>query len=328
MGLSWMPVIVVRAAFQSRPLDNLGTRLKNTIGQDVTFFHNRADAPSGTPMRICFSSDFHGRRMLYDQLGELLRREQPELVILGGDMFPDGQDRDPGGTQAAFVRDELAPMVDTWTRAVPGLAVACVMGNHDWLCTEAVVRSQQDAGRWVLLELQRVWNCKGVNFLGCPYSPPSPHWVKDYERLDMDGDRVPQFEGAVWATENGEIREVVAQQYFRGRPTLAAEFAAAAIPDDPWILIAHAPPHDTNLDRLPNLDYPIGSKAVRWFVEARQPLCALHGHVHESPIVTGSYLDEVGGVLCINPGQAHERLHAVLFDTERPRETLRHTVFA
>jgi len=291
-------------------------------------FHDEASAPSAATMRICYSSDFHGSGTLYDQLETLLRREQPDLVILGGDMFPDGEDHDPAGTQAAWVRGRLGPRIEGWKRAVPGLAVACLMGNHDWLGTEVVVRAEQDAGRFTLLELQRVWRYNGVNFLGCPLSPPTPHWVKDYERLDTDSDKVPDFGGPVWATEADEIREVNAAEYFRRKPPLAAEFAAAPTPRDPWILVAHAPPCDTKLDKLPNLDYPIGSKAVRDFIEARRPLCALHGHVHESPAATGSYFDEVGGVLCINPGQSHERLQAVLFDTEQPRATLRHTVLA
>jgi Icc-related predicted phosphoesterase len=279
-------------------------------------------------MRICFSSDFHGSHTLYDQLEALLRREKPDLVILGGDIFPEGQDHDPASTQAAFVRAQLVPRVTAWRQAVRGLAVACLMGNHDWRRTETAVRAAEDAGGFTLLELQRVWSCNGVNFLGCPFSPPTPHWVKDYERLDTSSDAVPDFGSAIWATESERIREVDAEEHFRGKPAIAAELAAAATPDEPWILVAHAPPCDTKLDKLPNLDYPIGSKAVRDFIESRRPLCALHGHVHESPAVTGSYFDEVGGVLCINPGQSHEHLHAVLFDTERPRATLRHTVFA
>jgi Icc-related predicted phosphoesterase len=279
-------------------------------------------------MRICFASDFHGRPVLYDQLEDLLRRERPDLVILGGDMLPDGQEHDPSGTQAAWVHGALAPRIDAYRQAAPGLQVACCMGNHDWLHSEAAVRAEQDAGRLILLRMQRVWNHRGVNFLGCPYSPPSPHYVKDYERLDMAGDALPDFDCAVLVTGENGVRELTVEEHFRGHPALDEELTTTVTPDDPWILVAHAPPHDTKLDHLPNLDRPIGSRAVRRFVESRRPLCALHGHVHESAEVTGTYYDEIGGVLCINPGQAHERLHAVLFNTSHPRASLRHTVFA
>jgi Icc-related predicted phosphoesterase len=278
-------------------------------------------------MRICLASDFHGSRTLYEQLEALLRDERPELVILGGDMLPDGQEHDPDGTQAAWVREVLAAWVGRVRAAAPELAVACCMGNHDWLRSEEALRFEQQAGCLVLLEMQRVWVHKGVRFVGCPFSPPSPHFAKDYERLDTAVDDLPAFDCAVLATGADGIRELTVEEHFLGRPTIEAELTAIATPEQPWVLVAHAPPYDTKLDRLPNLDDPIGSKAVRRFIESRQPLCALHGHVHESPQVTGACCDDIGGVPCINPGQGHEQLHAVLFDSDQPRASLRHTVF-
>ena len=279
-------------------------------------------------MRICYTSDLHGRDMLYDQLAELLRQEQPDLAILGGDMLPDGDDHDPDGTQAAWVHAHLRPRLELWKRALPDLTFAFLMGNHDWLRSEQAVRAEQDAGLLTVLEVNRIWSCQGVKFLGCPLSPPTPHWVKDYERLDENGDAVPDFGGSVWATGPDGIGEVNAEQHFRTRPSMAAELARATVPPEPWILVAHTPPYDTGLDRLPNVDYPIGSKAVRAFVESNRPLCALHGHVHESPEVTGHWANDVSGVLCINPGQKHEQLHAVCFDTDRLRGSLWHTVLS
>ena len=42
---------------------------------------------------------------------------------------------------------------------------------------------------------------------------------------------------------------------------------------------------------------PVGSTAVRGFIEAAQPLLGLHGHVHEGK---GSAM--IGRTLCVNPG--------------------------
>jgi predicted phosphodiesterase len=52
-------------------------------------------------MRICFTSDLHGATGLYAQLDDLLRSAAPNVVILGGDLFPDGEQHDPRGTQGA-----------------------------------------------------------------------------------------------------------------------------------------------------------------------------------------------------------------------------------
>jgi Icc-related predicted phosphoesterase len=80
------------------------------------------------------------------------------------------------------------------------------------------------------------------------------------------------------------------------------------------IAVIHPPPFDTPLDRAPGIDeefvvqmesgtpklVPVGSKAVRAFIEGKQPLLALHGHVHESKAA-----HSIGRTLCINPGSEY-----------------------
>jgi Icc-related predicted phosphoesterase len=44
----------------------------------------------------------------------------------------------------------------------------------------------------------------------------------------------------------------------------------------------------------------VGSIAVRDFIEQRQPLLGLHGHVHESKAG-----QRIGSTLCLNPGSEY-----------------------
>lgn len=277
-------------------------------------------------MRICFTSDLHGAPKLYEQLEEMLRAETPDLLILGGDLLPDGERDDPLGTQVTYLEHVFMPRVATWRAAAPRLAVACIVGNHEWSCSRDALKAHHDAGRIVLLDYRRPWHHQGLTLLGYDCTPATPHWVKDFERLDLPGDPIPEFGGVVWDAAGQCVREVDLRQHFGGGPTMVQELAQVPPAQHPWLLVAHAPPYDSKLDRLAKVPVPIGSRAVRRFIEERQPLCALHGHVHESPLVTGSFADRVGATLCINPGQDHDRLYAVLFDAERPAQTLRHTV--
>jgi Icc-related predicted phosphoesterase len=80
------------------------------------------------------------------------------------------------------------------------------------------------------------------------------------------------------------------------------------------IVVIHPPPFDTPLDHAPAIDdefvvqmesgapklVPVGSTAVRAFVESQQPLLGLHGHVHESKAA-----ECIGRTLCINPGSEY-----------------------
>ena len=278
-------------------------------------------------MRICHTSDLHGDARLYQQLEDLLRAEPPDLLILGGDLLPDGERDDPLGTQVAFLERVLMLRVAVWKAAAPRLSVACVAGNHESACAWDALQTHHDAGRIVLLDFRRLWQRAGVSLLGYSSTPATPHWGKDFERLDMPGDPIPSFAGVAWDAGRRCVCAVDLVQHFGGRATIAEELAQAPVAPDPWILVAHTPPYDSALDRLSNVPAPIGSRAVRRFIEERRPLVALHGHCHESPILTGRYAERVGTTLCINPGQGDTRLHAVLFESERPAETLRHTVF-
>jgi Icc-related predicted phosphoesterase len=74
-----------------------------------------------------------------------------------------------------------------------------------------------------------------------------------------------------------------------------------------------------------------GSRSIKTFIERNQPLLTLHGHIHESPEISGAYIDRIGETLSVNPGQSAwsggdlVKLHAVTFEMENIEETLAHT---
>lgn len=63
-----------------------------------------------------------------------------------------------------------------------------------------------------------------------------------------------------------------------------------------WVLVTHAPPHGTKLDQIPEGTH-VGSKSIRKFIEQKQPLLALCGHVHEA-----RNTEKLGRTLMVNPG--------------------------
>jgi uncharacterized protein len=73
-------------------------------------------------------------------------------------------------------------------------------------------------------------------------------------------------------------------------------------------MICHTPPYDTRLDRLVN-GTPVGSPAVRRFIETRRPDVAVVGHIHE-----GRGIDTVGDTVVVNPGAFREGGYVVIDD--------------
>ena len=72
------------------------------------------------------------------------------------------------------------------------------------------------------------------------------------------------------------------------------------------VLIAHAPPHATACDRLHN-GTPVGSTAVREFIEEHQPDLCICGHIHEA-----KGTDRLGRTLIINTGTLGSGGYAVI----------------
>lgn len=277
-------------------------------------------------MKICFASDLHGNPELYEQLERLVVDARPSLLILGGDLLLDGDPADPVASQRWHVREQFMPRIDRLRDRLDGLGVACIMGNHDWLPTEIELAHHHREGRIVLLSLEHPWTHGGIAFLGYSRTPPTPWWVKDFERLDLPTDPLPRSGGSAWNVSEERVWTRTAEQHYRSHPAMASDLAAAPTLRGRWIFVSHTPPRDTALDLLPHVDRPVGSRAVRAFIEHRQPLCALHGHIHESPAISGAYFESLGATLCVNPGQGLSRLHAVLFDADDPAGSLRHTV--
>jgi Icc-related predicted phosphoesterase len=91
------------------------------------------------------------------------------------------------------------------------------------------------------------------------------------------------------------------------------------------IFLFHGPPYETKLDRAANdgkmidhvpLDLHVGSIAVRGFIEQRQPLLTLHGHVHESARLTGSWRDRIGRTHLFGAAHDDAELALVRFEIE------------
>jgi Icc-related predicted phosphoesterase len=68
------------------------------------------------------------------------------------------------------------------------------------------------------------------------------------------------------------------------------------IKKDKVILVTHAPPYNTKVDRINgNL---CGNKSIRNFISEVKPVLAVCGHLHE----TAGKRDKIGKTLVINPG--------------------------
>lgn len=264
-------------------------------------------------MIICFTTDLHGRTNLFEQTVELLQRATPDLLIFGGDILPDADMSDPSPGQVGFVAGYFTNWLTGLRHELPACQVAIIYGNHDWLCSVEPLEALESQGLLTILRPDRAAEFGGWQLLGYSYSPPAPFFTKDFERLDRPGDALPLAGGGRWDEVTGSVVEATTPDYFTSHPSIQEDLADVPSMAGQWIFVSHSPPAHSHLDLLIT-GQPVGSHAVRDFIEQRQPPVSLHGHLHDSPYVSGHFYERIGETVAINPGQGTETLAAVTFD--------------
>lgn len=279
-------------------------------------------------MTTCFfASDLHGRPARYRALFSAIDRERPDAVFLGGDLLPSFGFARPAEEEPIddFVRDFLVPGFRD--RPVKP-RVFLILGNDDPRAEEPGILDAQAAGVWEYVH-DRAVDLDGRRVFGYAYVNPTPFGLKDWERYDVSRYVDP---GCV-SPEEGQRSVPVRGNEIR-YATIAGDLERLADGEDldDAIFLFHAPPYRTNLDRAAldgkridhvPLDVHVGSIAIQRFIEARQPLVTLHGHIHESARITGDWRDRIGRTHLFGAAHHGSELALVRFDPAEPEKATR-----
>jgi len=293
---------------------------------------NRPFEDSNAVVKLLYTSDLHGETALYAQLEDLVAQEQPVYVLLGGDLF--AEDWDPHkaiGHQYRFGRDFLAPFCERLKHQRGAQEIFWLLGNHDLASLLPLLAEWEGRGLCQLLHGRTISLPGGWRLWGYPFSPPSPFQFKDLERQDRRASPVEEL--CLLSGHQGYISQgstmvpIDTADYFRSQPTIEEDLACFVWAHEPQrsIFVFHAPPYRTHLD-LEKAGLWVGSAAIKDFLRRHRPRLSFHGHLHQSPVLSGSIFDWVGETLCLNPGQEAGRLHAVLVDPTH-LNSVTHTVW-
>lgn len=285
---------------------------------------------------VFFVSDLHGNIPRYKTLFARIRKEKPAALFLGGDLLPGGNAFFADtlkATHTDFINSYLALEFSKLRRdlaeAYPD--VFLILGNDDAKIEEASVMDVAASGLWTYIHNRRVvW--RGFDIYGYANVPPTPFRLKDWERYDVsrytDPGCTAPFEGSltvpvpVSRLEYTTIKEDL-EDLTAGRDLSQALF------------LFHAPPYQTKLDRAAldgkmidyvPLDVHVGSIAIKRFIERNHPLVTMHGHIHESARITGSWQDRIGSTHLFSAAHEGPELAIVEFDPHEPDKAVRFMV--
>jgi len=274
-----------------------------------------------------FISDLHSSKKKYEFLFNKILDIKPAAVFLGGDLMglsmkarsaaiPTGEDflYDYLAMNLQLIRDELK-------REYPKVFV--ILGNDDSKSHEAALLDISTTGLLTYVNELRV-NFQDYIVIGYSYVPPTPFLNKDWEKYDVS--RFVDV-GCVSPEEGFRTNPVSADQlrFFTIKHDLEKIFTGIDL--SRTICLFHSPPYNTKLDRCAldgvkidhaPLDVHVGSIAIKDFILEKSPYITLHGHIHESTRITGSWKEMIGETVSFQGATERDENGIILFDLDDP----------
>lgn len=277
-----------------------------------------------------FVSDLHGRIDRYSKLFSIVLQDKPDALFIGGDLLPHYLAR--SAQYHDFVLDYFFPNLirlrEQLRDSYPQIFL--ILGNDDARIEEEVFLEGSKKGLFYYVN-QRKGLLRQHPVFGYSFIPPTPFQLKDWEKYDVsryvDPGCVPPTEGlrTIEPTENIEYATI---QNDLEKLTKEEDLTHA-------IFLFHSPPYDTSLDRAAldgikidhvPLDLHVGSIAIKRFIEMKQPLLTLHGHIHESTRLSGNWMQRFGRTVSLNAAHDGPELSVIRFDPEVPEQANRFIV--
>lgn len=275
-------------------------------------------------MLCYFVSDLHGRVERYQKLFNLIIQEKPRAVFFGGDLLPHSFEG------KSFVFDFLEPNFQSIRKNLgaeyPSIFV--IFGNDDAKSEEPSILKLEENQLLSYIHFKKI-GFENFKIIGYSYTPPSPFLLKDWEKYDVSR----YLEPGCIPPEDGK-RTVEITEHEKKYSTIKMDLEKLS--DEPGlpesILLFHCPPYQTKLDRAAldgktidhvQLDVHVGSIAIRKFIESKQPLMSLHGHIHESVRITGNWKDKIGETFCFSAAHDGKELSLIKFDPHNPSDASR-----
>jgi Icc-related predicted phosphoesterase len=277
-------------------------------------------------MRVLFASDIHVNPTHLFTLLALARETRARATLVGGDIFPHALPVKRLGAihaQEVYTRDTLLPAL-LKNAEEGGPPVFLDLANDDFIYPRRLLEQENGHG-FHLLHKARHPLSDHLDVIGYMCVPITPFGRKDWEKPDTrekpwaETDRPVSLRGDV--SKTGARRPVTLDPL--SPDTLENDLdGLSALVRGPFVFVSHAPPYGTPLDVL-HSGYHAGSLAVRDFIRrhalAGNLVVSLHGHIHESPRMSGSAVWEEDGAFCLNAGQSETLLHYAVLDLPEAR---------
>lgn len=252
-------------------------------------------------MKILYSTDLHGDRRRYERMFDISKSQGVDIAINGGDLFPKAGNL---FRQNEFIARFLKGYFSRFEEE--NIYYLCYPGNDDLRIFDKLFEDICSRFQYIIYLAQKKINIGEYEFVGMNWVVDYPFQLKDRCRKDTDNYIFKeQYGQGVLSTEKG-FKNIDWFTHAKSLPTIKDELNNLPLPKDfnKAVYVIHMPPANLGLDQCRS-GVRVGSTAIYDFLKEKQPLFSLHGHIHESPEMSGTWMTTLYNTVCIQPGQSH-----------------------
>ncbi len=266
-------------------------------------------------MKILYVTDLHGVKWKYERIIQEVNSLEIDIIINGGDMLPmlvgDYLKQDKFITD--FLNDYFSKLNSN------KMYFLCLLGNDDLIISDEFFQKICDKYSYVVNMAQIKFEIEAYKyeFIGMNLVVDLPFSLKDRVRKDSKNFVFPkQLGDPLLSTPEGWKQINHWETYVANLPTIEDEMNKLVQPNNisNTIYIIHMPPSNLGFDVCGD-GTKVGSTAIYNFLKKQQPLLSFHGHIHESPEISGRWYSSLGTTLIIQPGQSLYYENFVIFIT-------------
>eukprot|EP01118_Nematostelium_gracile_P004366 TRINITY_DN1510_c0_g1_i2.p1 TRINITY_DN1510_c0_g1~~TRINITY_DN1510_c0_g1_i2.p1 ORF type:complete len:268 (+),score=54.69 TRINITY_DN1510_c0_g1_i2:235-1038(+) len=226
-------------------------------------------------------------------------------------------------------------LLTTWPKLISPLKqnkIECfvIVGNGDVSKNYPIHLQHEFNKLYKMINCKRMKLSNDLEIVGYPFVPFSYSSLKDFEKFDMspsicpsewkDSNLIRKLKGQYTTSayhsntqrksfdknekmEKEDWHKVAYDQKREENDSIQIDLKDEIFTKNAkkTIYVFHSPPYDTIADVTTRKEH-VGSVAVRNFIEKSQPFLTLHGHIHETVLMSSRYCQKIGESILLCSG--------------------------
>ena len=269
-------------------------------------------------MKFIYACDIHGDTNKYEKLFKTAQEEDIKYMVLGGDLLPKRGIRVI--IQPEFIRD----FFEDYFKSLKENNIKCILipGNDDLEKFDIEINELCEKYSNIYNIDNKKLDIEDVSFIGLSKVLDHPFGSKNRVLIEKNLKMQPQLSQDIYINRDTEVITISEWERYRETNIDKMEDILSSLPvvdkSRKTIYVLHNPPYGIGLDVCGN-GLQVGSKAITSFLEESNSYMSLHGHIHESPKISGLWYNKLGKTICIQPGQTElgeKECYYVIIDTK------------